>query len=93
MKPSVTITVEWGYELHSLTLNPENWQTVQDGNHLKVTGEGYEFEGECFTDYWEFNLAEKGSLKVLYCSNKLDSGCGTGEGFNATIADALIEEH
>ena len=92
MKTSATITVEWGYEAHSMTLKPEDWSKVQAGEPLEVTGDGYHYEGEFFTDYWEFNLTGKGSLKVQYCSSDSESMQGMSEGFIGSIADAGIDQ-
>ena len=85
-KTSATVTVEWGYELHSLTLKNKDWNKVQAGEILKMDGEGYHYEGKFFADYWKFNLTEKGSLKVRYG----DDGV---EGYNGDLSGATIEEH
>ena len=85
MKTSATITVEWGNEAHSMTLKPEDWSKVQAGEPLEVTGGGYHYEGEFFTDYWGFNLTEKGSLKVRY-------GDDGGVGYDGDLSDATVED-
>ena len=82
----VTITVEWGYELHSITLSGRNWSLVKTGRPLSMRGKGYYYEGEFFWDYWSFAGGLEGELRVDYGD---DGGCG----FQGTLSDADIEEH
>lgn len=35
------ITVEWGYEEHSITLTPRNWAKFISGRELRIRGKGY----------------------------------------------------
>jgi hypothetical protein len=80
-----TLTVEWGYELHSITLTARNWRRIKAGRPLRIRGKGYYYEGEFFWDYWTFNKASTGSLLVEY-------GDG-GVGFDGDLDDATVEEH
>ena len=80
---AATVTVEWGDDLHSLTLIPRNWKRVKAGKALSLRGKGYRYEGEWFWDYWTF--AVDGSLMVE------DSGDGVG--FIGTVSDAVVTEH
>jgi hypothetical protein len=50
-KPTATITVEWGYEPHSITLTSRNWSKVKSGKPLRIRGKGYYYENEFFWDY------------------------------------------
>ena len=79
-----TITVEWGYESHSITLTARNWAHVKAGRPLEIRGKGYHYEGEFFWDYWSFG--ESGSLDVFY-------GEDCGHGFSGELSDALVTEH
>jgi len=80
-----TISVEWGYEMHSTTLTARNWARVKSGKSLSIRGKGYYYEGEFFWDYWSFAGGLDGELYVDYG----DGGCG----FSGTLVDANIEEH
>jgi len=80
-----TITVEWGYDLHSITLTERNWRRVKAGKPLSIRGKGYHYEGEFFWDYWQFSTTSKGSLLVGY-------GEDCGVGFDGELKDADIEE-
>ena len=87
----VTVTVEWGYEEHSLTLTDKEWSTIKNGDLLLIKGEGYHYEGEFFQDYWKFGGGLDGSLVVTYC---VDGGgdIDAGTGFDGSLADATIQE-
>lgn len=81
-----TITVEWGNELHTLNLTARNWKRVRNGHALSIRGKGYYADGVFFWDYWHFNDALSGDLRVDYGE---DGGCG----FDGRIEEADIQEH
>jgi len=84
---AATITVEWGYENHSITLSPDQWSEVKSGEGLGVEGDGYYYEGEFFEDFWNFGSAEEAySLEVSY-------GHDGGTGYIGSLSDATVEEH
>jgi len=84
---SVTLTVEWGCELHSLTIGPRNWQKIQAGKEWGTRGETYDYEGERFGCYWHFNgQGQPGSLVIRY-------GNDGGEGYDGDWADVDTAEH
>ncbi len=82
---AATIMVEWGYETHSLTLTPDQWEFVMSGHALGVEGPGYEYEGEHFEDYWSFAGGYRGTLEVSY-------GDDGGVGVECRLCDAVITE-
>ena len=85
---SVTLSVEWGYEIHRLTIGPRNWKKIQDGKAWGTAGKTYYYEGERFSCYWDFNCrGEPGSLIVRY-------GNDGGEGYVGEWADVdIIEQY
>jgi hypothetical protein len=84
---SVTLTVEWGYDTHSVTIGQRNWQKVQAGKAWGTRGEPYYYEGKRFGCYWAFNgRGQPGSLIVSY-------GNGGGEGYCGAWADVDITEN
>lgn len=86
---AATISVSWGYELHSLTLTPDQWWKVRSGDPLGLEGEGYYYEGEFFQDYWIFSGGLDGELVVNYGN---DGGTGwQGSLHSATIEESLLE--
>jgi hypothetical protein len=84
--PGATITVEWGYELHAITLTTRNWRKVKAGKPLRIRGKGYGCCEGFFWDYWAFNEREVGSLLVEY-------GNDGGVGYIGGLSDASVEEH
>ena len=83
---AATVSVEWAYEEHSITLSPRDWTRVKAGAPLQIRGEGYHYEGEFFWDYWSFAGGLDGSLVVSY-------GDDGGQGFIGNLSAAGIEEH
>ncbi|MDA7624711.1 hypothetical protein N8697_00915 [bacterium] len=82
MQLASEITVEWGCDLHSITLTPRNWTKVKEGKPLKIRGKGYHCEGDFFWDYWSFNSIEGNEIYVTY-------GEDGGEGFIGNLNDAV----
>jgi hypothetical protein len=80
-----TITVEWGYEEHSIRLSPEDWAAVKSGKPLSLDGDGYDYEGEFFEDTWTFEGGLSGALVVTY-------GDDGAVGFDGVLEDATISE-
>ncbi len=82
---SVRVSVEWGYEVHSILLGERTWRDICRGRQKKVRGSGYRYEGEFFWDYWIFNSVRPGSLVVEY-------GNDGGVGFAGDLESAEVEE-
>ena len=87
--PKATISVEWGYENHSITLTAKNWAKIKAGKPHAQRGEGYNYEGTFFWDYWSFGGGMDGELRVGYSSKNEDGGTG----FDGNLSDADIREH
>jgi len=82
---SVTLSVEWGYDTHSVTIGPRNWQKIQAGKAWGARGETYYYEGERFSCYWDFNgRGEPGSLIVSYGNDGGEGYCGDWEDADVT---------
>ena len=81
-----TVTVEWGYESHTITLTARNWSAIKAGKPHRQRGKGYKCEGQFFWDYWSFEGGLGGALEVGY-------GNDGAEGFAGRLADAQIQEH
>ena len=86
MPPKATLTVEWGYESHSVTLTARNWAAVKAGQPHRQRGKGFYYEGRFFWDYWSFEGGLRGALEVGY-------GDDGAHGFIGRLADAHIQEH
>jgi hypothetical protein len=84
---SVTLSVEWGYDIHSVSIGPRNWKKIQAGKEWGTSGKTYYYDGERFSCYWDFNARGKpGSLIVSY-------GNDGGEGYCGKWASVHITEH
>jgi hypothetical protein len=79
------ISVEWGYEIHSIVLIPRNWTKVKARKPLTIRRKGYDYEGQFFWDYWVFGGGLDGSLEVCY-SDLITFG------FTGDLSDADISE-
>ncbi|MES1976712.1 MAG: hypothetical protein V4451_01665 [Pseudomonadota bacterium] len=80
---SVRISVEWGYEVHSLELPIERWLRVCAGKVSYARSRGY-YDGTSFWNHWTFRIGQKNSLTVTYG----EDGC---TGYEGSIDDALLE--
>ena len=60
----VTITVDFGYDIHSLTISHRTYMRILKGVSLTLKGQGFYCEGEREQDYWAFNETDPGSLWV-----------------------------
>ena len=69
-KEKAEIWVDWGYELHSLTLDSDDWAAVKAGEEITIDGEGYGYEGEVFSDTWRCKGGIGGELRVTYCGEE-----------------------
>jgi hypothetical protein len=86
-KERVRISVEWGYEIHSITLTARNWAKVKAGKPLRIRGKGYWYDGEFFWDHWTFVGGYEGRLLVEYHL----LGEWYGNGWDNALKDAEIE--
>jgi hypothetical protein len=76
------ITVNYGYDIHSIELSGRSLSLVLKGRGLTLRGQGFPWEGRPDPDNWEFNEAELGSLRV-YTD-------GVGEIFNGNLANGEV---
>jgi hypothetical protein len=79
----VIVSVYWPDDWKKIELNPSDWQKIKRGESFSDLGNGYNYEGVKFNDFWEFNEEFKGSCKVTY-----DDG---GIGFEGLIDECQIE--
>jgi hypothetical protein len=78
------ISVDYGYDIHSLEISDLEWQMVQLGKQLEIEGQGFWVEGEFDQDYWCFNSGTSGTLGV---------SCESGrEVFSGFIGDVIADQ-
>ena len=80
----VEVSVEWGYELHSVEIGPRIWSQIKEGEKKVIESVGY-YEGDEFDVSWCFNCDPENTLIVAY-------GDDGGTGFIGNIEDAMISE-
>ncbi|PWJ13799.1 hypothetical protein [Jannaschia seohaensis] len=79
------IGVEWGYDIHEITLTPQSWSRVRSGRALRIRTRSVH-EGVGQWEYWNFSGGLDGDLVVEY-------GEDCVVGFEGKLIDAIIQEH
>lgn len=78
------ISIDYGYDIHSLEISDSEWQLIQSGKQLEIEGQGFWVEGEFDQDYWCFNSETSGTLGV---------SCESGrEIFTGSISDLMVDQ-
>lgn len=79
-----TITVNYGYDIHSVTVSQKVMDQIKSGEAVSVRGQGFYIEGDKESDAWSFHCTAPGSLEV-----ECDNGHQVyiGELSNATITE------
>ena len=81
----VTLGIEIGYELRTITLTQSQWKEVQSGKELREEVEDF-YEGESLTYTWYFNNPSdrENSLVVTYDDQ--------GVGYMGSVEDLTLIE-
>jgi len=58
------ITVDYGYDIHSLTCSVRTLKCIQKGTQILLRGQGFPVEDVIEDDVWCFNTREPGSIWV-----------------------------
>jgi hypothetical protein len=82
----VNISVEIGYELHTLSVSNEEWTTIKAGEPFVKDLESH-YEGELFTYEFNFNSDPENNLIVSYYGEDMDAG----DGYIGNIEGAILE--
>lgn len=91
MTNNVSISVEIGYELRSVTLTQSEWSAVKAGKPLsKEVEEPY--EEKLFVYTFSFNGGEQSNANLYVTYREDEEGWDGGEGFIGMIEDALVSE-
>lgn len=81
----VSVTVQIGYESHTVELTEVEWRAVKEGTALTKDVESY-YEGEAFTCSFSFNGGGEDTLCVYYFNDE-----DFGDGFIGGIEDAMVD--
>jgi hypothetical protein len=80
----VRLTVNYGYDIHSVEVPASTWLQIQGGEAVSVQGQGFSVEGEFSQDEWAFNVRGRGSLQV--------TAEGAFDIFDGAVGDLTVEE-
>ncbi len=87
----MSISVEIGYELRSVTLTESQWSDVKAGKSLlKEVEEPY--EEKLFVYTFSFNGGEQPNANLYVTYREEEEGWDGGEGFIGMIEDASVNE-
>ena len=56
----IEITVDYGYDIHSIEISDEELKDIQLGKELKPKSKDFQLK-EMENDWWKFNTLEQGS--------------------------------
>jgi hypothetical protein len=66
--PKIRITINYGYDIHSLELLARDFERIKNGESLEIIGQGFSIEGEITQDTWLF----KNKNISVDCENGFD---------------------
>jgi hypothetical protein len=78
------ITVDYGYDTHSMTVSQKVMDQIKNGEAVSVRGQGFYIEGDKERDDWSFHCTAPDSLEV-----ECDNG---HQVFIGELSDATITE-
>ena len=76
---SVTLTVNYGYDTHSIDISTDVFLKIQSGTNIELQGKGFSIEGDLTQDFWNFSDR---SIHV-FCENGFEI-------FNGSLDDAEV---
>jgi hypothetical protein len=77
------VTVDYGFDMHSISITETAFAQIQAGHPLVVEGQGVPVEGFMEQDEWAFNYGTVGAVHV-----STDTG---REVFEGNLGDAEVE--
>lgn len=81
----VRVTVDYGFDLHTISIADAIYAQIQAGQPVVVEGQGFPVEGAWERDQWAFNHGAVGAVHVM-----TDEG---REVFEGGIGDAEVAVH
>lgn len=81
----VRVTVDYGYDLHIISITDAIFAKIQAGQPVVVEGQGFPVEGVMEQDQWVFNCGAVGAVQVM-----TDEG---REVFEGDLGDAEVAVH
>ena len=81
----VRVTVDYGYDVHSVSISESAFAKIQMGQFVVVEGQGFPVEGVMERDLWTFNYCGVGAVHVM-----TDEG---REVFDGDLGDTEVAVH
>ncbi len=102
----VELTVDYGYDAHSVTLSREEWKEVCSGKKMVIAGTGFHVDGRLAQDYWAFSTLGERSLHIYLGDagwrgfaddddddvEDYETCFDGGEVYNGSIDDLIVDE-
>jgi hypothetical protein len=83
MTGAVRVTVDFGFDVHTITITEATFAQIQAGMQVTVQGQGFPVEGVMEVDEWAFNCGTVGAVHV-----STDTG---REVFEGNLRDAEVD--
>ena len=61
---TVKVTINYGYDIHSIVMSPRSWDRIAKGEEVTMKGQGFFIEGVESQYVWTFNSPKAGALSV-----------------------------
>ncbi len=81
---AVTITVDYGYDIHSIRFSRRTYDRIKAGKPVTIKGQGFHWEGEFDQDEWCFNVDGPKAVTV--------TTYGGGTVFDGTLDDIWVDD-
>lgn len=77
----IRVTVDYGYDLHGISLSEAAFAQIQAGMPLTIQGQGFPVEGVMEQDEWSFNCGAFGAVRVMTDTGRdvFEGGLGNAE--------------
>jgi hypothetical protein len=85
---SISVQVEWGYEVHECPMAPKTWKRIIQGKPVRRV-QKYKYEGRNYKAEWLFNAGKVGNLIVNYSDREDNEGVG----FQGVLSEVLIQDN
>jgi hypothetical protein len=79
----IRVTVDFGYDVHSISITEATFAQIQAGKPVIVQGQGFPVEGAMEDDQWAFNYGAVGSVYVSTVEGR--------EVFEGNLGDAEVD--
>lgn len=88
--PAARLVCSWGGGVVvELSVSKRNWSKILRGSDVTIRGQGYNYDGEFYWDYWDFSGGVDGAVIVRYGRPK--DGGYSGQGFIGALKEVSLD--